>query len=70
MRTLLFENDDFSVFADLRPVVPPVGGYCLTLSSRRQAVRHPHEEQVRFQGFLDREGLQALAGLIDEALQS
>lgn len=34
MRTHLFENGDFAYFADLTPVPAPVGGYCLTISSR------------------------------------
>ena len=34
MRTTLFDNGDFSYFADLAPVPAPVDGHCLTISSR------------------------------------
>ncbi len=67
--TTLFNNGDFSLHARLSAVVSPVSGYALTLTSQRQESRNPHEEQVRFFACLDREGLQALADLIQETLQ-
>jgi hypothetical protein len=50
-------------------VVSPEGGYALTITSQRQESRNSHEEQVRFFACLEREGLQALAGLIQQELQ-
>jgi hypothetical protein len=41
----------------------------LTITSQRQAVRNPGEEHVRFFTCLEREGLQALAELIQQTLQ-
>ena len=34
MRTTLFDNGDFAYFADLTDLPDPVGGHCLTISSR------------------------------------
>ena len=69
-RTTLFDNGDFSLHARLSAVVSPEGGYALTITSKRQESRNPHEEQVRFFACLEREGLQALADLIQQTLQS
>jgi hypothetical protein len=68
--TTLFNNGDFSMHARLSAVVSPEGGYALTITSQRQESRNPHEEQVRFFACFEREGLQALADLIQEALQT
>jgi hypothetical protein len=68
--TTLFNNGDFSLHARLSAVTSPEGGYALTLTSQRQESRNPHEEQVRFFACLEREGLQALADLIEQALQT
>jgi hypothetical protein len=68
--TTLLSSSDFSLHAYLAPVRSPAGGYSLTITSQRQAVRHPGEEQVRFFACLEREGLQALADLIQQELQT
>ena len=68
--TTLFNNGDFSLHARLPTVTSPVGGYALTITSQRQESRNPHEEQVRFFACLEHEGLQALAELIEQALQT
>jgi hypothetical protein len=68
--TTLFNNGDFSLHAKLSAVISPVGGYALTITSQRQESRNPHEEQVRFFACFEREGLQALADLIQETLQT
>jgi hypothetical protein len=68
--TTLFNNGDFSLHARLSTVTSPVGGYALTITSQRQESRNPHEEQVRFFACLEHEGLQALAELIEQALQT
>ena len=68
--TTLFNNGDFSLHARLSAVVSPEGGYALTITSQRHESRSPHEEQVRFIACLEREGLQALADLIQQTLQS
>jgi len=69
--TTLFNNGDFSLHARLSAVVSPEGGYALTITSQRQESRNPHdEEKVQFFACFEREGLQALADLIQEALQT
>ena len=60
MRTTLFDNGDFAYFADLTPVPDPVGGHCLTISSRLVSSRASQAEQVRFRACLADE--QQLAG--------
>ena len=67
--TTLLQGSDFSLHAYLTPVRSPANGYSLTITSQRQAVRNPGEEQVRFFTCLEREGLQALADLIHQELQ-
>jgi hypothetical protein len=68
--TTLFNNGDFSLHVRLSAVVSPEDGYALTITSQRQESRNPHEEQVRFFACFEREGLQALADLIQETLQT
>ncbi len=68
--TTLFKNGDFSLHARLSAVISPEGGYALTITSQRLESRNPHEEQVRFFACLEREGLQALAELIQQTLQT
>jgi hypothetical protein len=68
--TTLFNNGDFSLHAKLSAVVSPEGGFALTITSQRLESRNPHEEQVRFFACFEREGLQALADLIQETLQT
>lgn len=66
----LINGSDYSLHAHLAPVISPVGGFVLTITSRRQASRNPGEDQVRFFSCLEREGLQALADLIQQELQA
>ena len=68
-RATLLQGSDFNLHAYLSPVRSPANGYSLTITSQRQAVRNPGEEQVRFFTCLEREGLQALAELIQQTLQ-
>ena len=67
-RTTIFDNGDFSLHAQLAPVSSPQGGHAFTITSQRQESRNPHEEHVRFFACLDREGLQALAGLFQNEI--
>lgn len=69
-RTTLLDSPDFSLHAQLSPVISPTDGHALTITSQRLQSRNPHEEHVRFFACLDRQGLQALADLIDIALQA
>jgi hypothetical protein len=69
-RTTLLQTTDYSLHAYLVPVRSPVDGYSLTITSKRQAARNPGEEHVRFFSCLDRHGLQALADLIQQELQT
>lgn len=66
----ILDNGDLCYRASLAPVVSPVGGHALTITSQRRAARNPDEQQVRFFACLEPEGLQALAVLIQEALTS
>jgi len=68
-RATLLQGSDFNLHAYLSPVRSPANGYSLTITSQRQAVRNPGEEQVRFFTCLEHEGLQALAELIQQTLQ-
>lgn len=67
--TTLLDSPDFRLHARLSPVVSPAGGHALTISSQRLQSRNPHEEHVRFFACLDRQGLQALADLLQSTLQ-
>ena len=66
--TTLLDTPDFRLHARLTPVVSPAGGHALTISSQRLQSRNPHEEHVRFFACLDRQGLQALADLLQDTL--
>ncbi len=68
MRTTLFDNGDFSYFADLAPVPAPVDGHCLTISSRLLSSRDSQAEQVRFRACLADEQLLGLARLIRQQI--
>ena len=68
MRTTLFDNGDFAYFADLTHLPDPVGGHCLTISSRLVSSRDSQAEQVRFRACLAEEHLQNLARLIESQL--
>ena len=67
--TTLFDNGDFSLRARIQSVTSPAGGLALTITSHRQLARDPLSAQVRFFACLDRQGLLALRGLLDAALQ-
>lgn len=67
-RTTFFDNGDFSLHAQLSPTPSLNGGFALTITSRRQESRNPHEEHVRFFACLDRDGLQNLQTLIQSQL--
>lgn len=69
-RATLFDNGDFRLHARIAPIPSPDNSLALTITSQRQASRNPHEEQVRFFACLEREGLQALADVINAALQA
>ena len=66
----LISGSDYSLHAHLARVDSPADGFALTITSRRQASRNPGEDQVRFFSCLERDGLQALADLIHQALQA
>jgi hypothetical protein len=69
-KATLIHGSDYRLYAYLAPVVSPVGGYALTITSQRLASRNPNEEQTRFFSCLEREGLHALADLIQQELQA
>lgn len=67
-RTTLLDNGDFSLHARISPVLSPVGGHALTITSQRKESRNPNEEYVQFFACLDRQGLQNLQNLIQTEL--
>lgn len=69
-RTTIFDNGHFSLHAHIRPVAALDGSLALTISSTLQTARRPQDEQVRFFACLEPQGLQALATLIQTALQA
>ena len=66
--TTVFDNGDYSLNVTLSPVLSPIDGQALIITSKRKESRNPNEEQVRFMACLDREGLTKLADLISEQL--
>jgi hypothetical protein len=68
MCTTLFDNGYFAYFADLTPVPAPVGGHCLTISSRLASSRDSQAEQVRFRACLADAQLLGLARLIQQQI--
>lgn len=69
-RTILFNNGDFRLIARLASVPSPKDGYALTITSRRKESKAPLVERIQFFSCLDRQGLQALAKLIQNELDS
>lgn len=67
-RTTLFDNGDFSLYAQLTPVTSPKDGLALTITSCWKSASKPDEEQVQFKTCLEREGLQNLQSLIQSEL--
>lgn len=63
-RIPLFDNGDFSLHAQLTPVISPEDGHALTITSQRKESRNPNEEQVKFFACLDRQGLVNLQNII------
>ena len=70
MNIELLSTGDFDCWADLSPVASPVGGWSLTVRSRRQSARDPQAEQTRLRLCLTEEGLRRLSAGINEALRN
>lgn len=68
MKTTLLDNGDFAYLAELTPIPAPVGGHCLTLTSRWNTARDPEAEQVSLRICLDEAGLQRLATLLQQGV--
>jgi len=68
-RIALSDNGNFSYHVSLSPVVSPVGGYALMISSRLKTARKPNEEHVKFLACLEPENLRALGELIQQTLE-
>jgi hypothetical protein len=66
----ILDNGDLCYRVSLTPVRSPEDGHALTITSQRRASRNPDEQQVRFFACLDRDGLQALANLLEVVLAS
>lgn len=64
VRTTIFDNGDYSLYAEISPSISPKEGLALTITSRWQSASHPQEEQVRFKACLERNGLEKLVNLI------
>ena len=63
-RTSIFDNGDYSLYAEISPSISPKDGVALTITSRWQSASNPQEEQVRFKACLERDGLEKLVNLI------
>ena len=70
MKSTLFDNGDFAYMAEVAPVPAPVGGLCLTITSRWRNAKDSEAEQVRFRACLDEAGAVALANLILQEVRS
>ena len=68
MRTTLHDSGGFACLADIRPIPLPVGGHCLTLSTRWAGAKNPDSERQIASLCLDRAGLLALGELVAAAL--
>jgi hypothetical protein len=68
MRTTIIDRADFVYIADLDPITAPAGHYSLLLSTIWRHARNPEAEHLRLDLVIDREGLIALRGLIDQAV--
>lgn len=64
MKTTILENGDFAYFAQVTPIPLPVGGHCLTITSRWNTAKEPEAEQVRLRICLDDDGLRQLASVL------
>lgn len=64
LSTTLFDNGDYHLYAQVRPIPEPVGGHCLTIKSRWASAANPTDEQVRFQVCLDTKGVRSLSALL------
>lgn len=64
VRTTIFDNGDYSLYAQISPSISPKEGLALTITSRWQSASNPKEEQVRFKACLERGGLKNLVNLI------
>ncbi len=69
MRTTIIDRADFVYIADLDPVPAPAGHYSLLLSTIWRHARNPLAEHIRLDLVIDKEGLLALRGLIDQAVE-
>ncbi len=68
VRTTIFDNGDYSLYAEISPSISPKEGLALTITSRWQSASNPQEEQVRFKACLERGGLENLVNLIQMEL--
>lgn len=68
VHTTIFDNGDFSLYAEITPTGAPQNGHALTITSRWKSSSNPEEEQVRFKACLERAGLQNLQNLIQMEL--
>lgn len=67
---IIFDNGDYSLYAEVTPTISPKNGHTLTITSRWKSSSNPDEEQVRFRACLEHQGLQALAAIIQNELSS
>lgn len=55
---------DYSLHAQIAPVIAPANHLALTVTSQKLESRHPHEEYVRLFVCLERDSLRALGEFI------
>jgi hypothetical protein len=69
MRTTLVDRADFVYVADLEPVPAPAGLYSLRFSTVWRQAKVPTDERIQLDLLLDRQGLEALRGLVERHLK-
>jgi hypothetical protein len=69
-KAAIFNNADFTYFAELRKLDRPANAVSFTIRSAWQGAKNATEEQTVVQITLDSQGLAALRDLIDEMVQS
>lgn len=70
MKITILENGDFAYLAQVTSIPLPVGGYCLTITSRWNTAREPEAEQVRLRICLDEDGLRQLANVLLQGMST
>lgn len=66
MKTTILDSGDFAYLAEVTHIPEPVGGLCLTITSRWQTAKNPEDEQIRLRICLDEAGLRSLIDVLQQ----